>query len=66
MTPIIVDIEQATQITPASRDVLYQLMKIGKLRFNQIGRKRMIEVEHLKEVLLNEPISSDELAEGRA
>jgi len=40
-------VDEAAKITGLSRDLLYDQMRIGKLGYLKIGRRRIITREHL-------------------
>lgn len=65
MEPVTVSIEDATKLTGLGRDVLYQLMRIGKLKFNQVGTRRLIVFSSLKECAAEQPTTTEELNAGR-
>ena len=44
-------VDEAAQITGLSRDLLYDQMRTGQLRYLKIGRRRIITRQHLEAFL---------------
>ena len=44
-------VDEAAQITGLSRDLLYDQMRMGRLAFLKIGRRRIITRQHLEAFL---------------
>jgi excisionase family DNA binding protein len=44
-------VDEAAQLTGLSRDLLYDEMRRGNLRYRKIGRRRLITRQHLEEFL---------------
>jgi len=47
-------VNEAAAITGLSRDLLYDQMRIGKLAYRKVGRRRIIIRQHLEAFLTNE------------
>jgi excisionase family DNA binding protein len=44
-------VDEAAQITGLSRDLLYDQMRIGRLAYLKVGRRRIITRQHLEAFL---------------
>ena len=44
-------VDEAAQLTGLSRDLLYDEMRRGHLRYRKVGRRRLITRQHLEEFL---------------
>ena len=44
-------VEEAARITGLSRDLLYDQMRVGKLLYLKVGRRRLITRQHLEAFL---------------
>jgi len=44
-------VDEAAQLTGLSRDLLYDEMRRGNLRYLKVGRRRLIRRQHLEEFL---------------
>lgn len=55
LSPISVGISDAAKMTGLSRSRIYELMNEGKLRSVHVGRRRLIPVSSLRE-LIGEPV----------
>lgn len=64
MEPAMLSVTDAAKVGGVGRDVLYQLMRIGRLQFSHVGKRRLIERGHLIEVL-KQGATTEELEAGR-
>ena len=44
-------VDEASHLTGLSRDLLYDQMRLGKLSYVKIGRRRLITRQHLEQFL---------------
>jgi excisionase family DNA binding protein len=47
-------VEEVARITGLSRDLLYDQMRVGKLGYLKVGRRRIITRRHLEDFLSND------------
>ena len=52
-------VEEAARITGLSRDLLYDQMRVGKLIYLKVGRRRIITRQHLEAFLNNSAVIDD-------
>ncbi len=55
VAPAVLCVKEACAYTRLCRTVLYELMKIGRVRYKMFGRKRLILVASLDELLSSLP-----------
>jgi excisionase family DNA binding protein len=54
-------VDEASQITGLSRDLLYDQMRTGQLAYLKVGRRRIITRQHLEAFLRGSPQTVDTL-----
>ena len=55
IAPAVLCVKEACAYTSLCKTVLYEMMKIGRLRYKKFGRKRLISVASLDELLASLP-----------